>query len=917
MTVSSLSCKGVGQFVHNAMLSFQNTKKQTEELNSSKTSGSSSPHSACNLPSPVSHPGMCISDPAYLGKWSPQSSETRGLCPSYGGPNDSDRKRSNLCCLSVQSGNVGPKPTTSTEQEQNVAFEGAETVIADIPHAMKYVNVDSSYNVDLGSFLKRPVEIASYDWDVGSTIGQGDFTFSPWSDFFSKPSITRKLDNYYMLRCNLHLKIVINASPFYYGCALASYRPMPNFNPCEINWTLAGDLALVPLSQRPHIYIYPQDSQGGEMVLPFLYQKNWLNATSASELSSMGTVDVASFAQLKNANGISSGNINIVVYAWAEDIEVAGPTISLAVQSGEKDEYSHVGTVSRPASAIARAANMFSSVPVIGPFATATSHAAGAIANLAALFGYTNVPVIDDVHAVRVAAFPNFAATDIGTPVDKLTLDAKNELSIDPSITGVNLGDELLISNFCSRESYIFSSDWTTSDSINTGLFYAKVSPMLTRTKTATLQEAFWDTPMAHVSRNFLYWRGDVIFRFKFICSAYHRGRVRINWDPVGAIGVQGDYTTETYTRVVDISDETDVSICVPFTQPTAYLQTEVNANEYFGKTGTSVSDLGKHFNGTLTVRVLTNLTSPTTAADITMLVFAKGADNLEFAGPTGIPKDMSPYIVQSAELDISLSEHCVGVRDSVADPNMNLIYMGEHIPSLRQLMRRNVQYMRVVYPITGLANTISQIKTRVSRSPLYPGYDSSGMHNAIGQISGLSEPYNWVTWSTATWMSCCFVGSRGSYMYSINASAEGVCQNVRLLRASLSHNRVDYQTGGLFVGAGPAFQSSIVTDTDATGMAGQAITNQHTQAGVTALVPMYSRYKFLSNDPLTRSEGTDEDGSDKDTLLAEVTAYDRSGVSNDFLYADMYTSIGTDFNLVFFLNVPVMYQYDALPTAA
>jgi hypothetical protein len=344
-----------------------------------------------------------------------------------------------------------PSTTADETVEQNVGFsDPPNNVISAIPHPMAYLKVDSSQNIDLGSFLQRPVQIYQKTWAVGNTIDAASDKFTPWHLYFNKASIKKKLDNYYMVRCNLHLKFVINASPFFYGCVLASYQPMTNFNPAPIVLSASRRLENIPLSQRPHIYLYPQNSQGGEMVLPFLYHKNWLNATSSSDLTSMGLIYLNSFNELKNANGVVSDNIDITVYAWAEDIEVAGPTPTLAVQgkTKSKDEYSHAGAVSRPASAIARAAGRLSGLPVIGEFATATSYAAGAIADIASLFGYTDVPVIDDVHAFQPKAFPNLAATDIGTPIEKLTLDSKNELSIDPKIAGADVDDELMISSF-------------------------------------------------------------------------------------------------------------------------------------------------------------------------------------------------------------------------------------------------------------------------------------------------------------------------------------------------------------------------------------------------------------------------------------------------------------------------------------
>jgi hypothetical protein len=804
--------------------------------------------------------------------------------------------------------------------EQNVGFsDPPNNVISDIPHPMKYLKVDSSQNIDLGDFLKRPVQIYTKTWGVGDTIDAASDTFLPWHLYFNKTSIKKKLDNYYMVRCNLHLKFVINASPFFYGCVLCSYLPMVNFNPAPVVISATTRKENIPLSQRPHIYLYPQNSQGGEMVLPFLYHKNWLNATSSQDLQDMGLMLLNSFNPLANANGVVSDNITIMVYAWAEDIEVAGPTPSLAVQ-GSRDEYSHDGVVSRPASAIARTMGKLKDVPIIGEFATATSYAAGAIADIASLFGYTDVPVIDDVHAFLPKPFPNLAATDIGTPIEKLTLDSKNELSIDPKICGADVVDELTISSFVQRESYLFNSTWSATDATDTSLFYCKVSPNLMDDEAITGAEVVYGTPMSHLARCFKYWRGDIIFRFKFICTKYHRGRVRINWSPFGALGTSGDYTTESYTRIVDITEDNDVEFCIPYTQPTSFLEFPLNVGPQMAASGTSTSGLGQFFNGIITVRVLNQQTSPVTSADIQMLTFVRGSDNLEFAGPVDIPSTWSPYVVQG-DYDIDQSKYEIGTKPSVADPNTNLIYMGEHIVSLRSLMRRACRYFRMSDVTAVAADTRNVYYSVLGREPIYPGYDPNGLHQAIGIVSTTPENYNFAAWNYTTWFSTCFVGNRGSYHYIVHPYTQSDVLALEVARSDKIHtNATDNLLRAFPVSTGTSnYERDFTLSTVySMGMSGTNLVSQKNLAGVTVSLPMYSRFKFLSNSVTTRTEGTTTDGSDVDSF-ATTASYDFvSGVSTDqYFNQDMYVSCGTDFSLVFFLNVPVMYNYSAVPTAS
>ena len=120
----------------------------------------------------------------------------------------------------------------------------------------------------------------------------------------------------------------------------------------------------------------------------------------------------------------------------------SGDYSNFSAQAG--DEYSTDGVISKPASAISKASGMLSELPVIGPFMEATSQVSGAVGAVASWFGWTNVPVIDDVKPFKDLPFHSFSSSEIGQPIEKLTLDPKNELTVDPRVVGLDGKDELL-----------------------------------------------------------------------------------------------------------------------------------------------------------------------------------------------------------------------------------------------------------------------------------------------------------------------------------------------------------------------------------------------------------------------------------------------------------------------------------------
>ena len=418
---------------------------------------------------------------------------------------------------------------------------------------------------------------------------------------------------------------------------------------------------------------------------------------------------------------------------------------------------------------------------------------------------------------------------------------------------------------------------------------------------------------MSHVSDMFEYWRGDIIFRFKFICSKYHRGRVRINWDPHGDIGTIGDYTTETYTKIVDITAETDVEFRVPYTQALAYLRVLPGKETHFAASSVSTTDIGVNHNGIITVRVLNRQTSPITSADIRMLVFVRGADNLEFAVPKEIETSYSPYAVQSydSRMDIDNTMHEMGVKSSMADPNINLIYFGESIVSLRQLMRRQSLYKRLVAAAGSSINTIYLSTFKLARLPLYPGFDVNGVDLATGVISGTPERYNYTNWLPSTWIGQCFVGVRGSVLYSVNANGQQDCKTVVCAREYGPHSNSNAVLSESFGGNGALKQS--ITTSHLAGNSGMTMTNQVTQAGITTMLPMYTNVKFIMNSPNTRTVGDADDDSLNDAMRVQTLYQTETNSFNDS-FVDLYCAAGTDMSFVFFINVPAVYIYSTVP---
>jgi hypothetical protein len=111
---------------------------------------------------------------------------------------------------SIQSSDVNNSAADAHISQENVTFADADSgKIMEMPLTIDQCQIDDSSSVELGAFLSRPVLIQTFTWQEGFALSE---EFSPWLNYFNNTVIRKKLDNYYLLRCNLHLKVVLNES---------------------------------------------------------------------------------------------------------------------------------------------------------------------------------------------------------------------------------------------------------------------------------------------------------------------------------------------------------------------------------------------------------------------------------------------------------------------------------------------------------------------------------------------------------------------------------------------------------------------------------------------------------------------------------------------------------------------------------
>lgn len=305
------------------------------------------------------------------------------------------------------------------------------------------------------------------------------------------------------------------------------------------------------------------------------------------------------------------------------------------------DEYG-MGPISRPATAVGKAASKLTDVPWIGPYAMATQMVASTTAYIAALFGYSRPAVLQDIVPYTPRYVGNLASVASPDPVNTLATDPKQNVTIDPTVVGIGSADEMTVKSIACRESYVSSFRWEQDVTTETLLFQISVSPVLwdTTPGVGNQVDSIYLTASGFASLPFQNWKGTMRYRFQVVTSNFHRGRLKFVYEP-SAFNTN-EYNTN-YTRVVDIANEMDFTIEIGWgiADPFITLAEPGNAGAGGGVppfSSTPFLGLRSPFdNGVLRCLVVNELTTPNSAVTtngVDINVFASCGEDCMFANP-------------------------------------------------------------------------------------------------------------------------------------------------------------------------------------------------------------------------------------------------------------------------------------------
>lgn len=772
-------------------------------------------------------------------------------------------------------------------------------------------------------YFKRPVSIYERTWPSTDTFGGNSFSIRPWQGWAQKTQVAAKLANFAFLRGNLHVKVMINSTPFVYGASLVSYNPMA----IGTDYRVAGNAQcdINARSQRPSFMIYPQTNTGGEIILPFFNPQDWIRVGVLSDFAGMGELTSTVVVPLRSASDTVTGaslSAHVQVLAWMEDLELSGSTVGPVLQSSDSiaDEYNK-GIISKPASALADITQDLEKTPVIGKFATAATIGARAVARISSLFGFSTQPTLADPQPMFSQAFPILSTVGISTQSEKLSLDPKATLGIDPSIVGAPK-DSLNIVDIAGREAIVAVGTWNTTDPVDTLLMTTRVTPFFQNSANSAVgSSVIQHSPMSWVASMFGHWRGDIIMRFRFVATQYHKGRVIISWDPAGiaATSLNNTVSSEGIVKsvVVDIGSTPEVEIRIPYHQAYAWLSTMGPFYDDPVQVGTNTFDaLDGQDNGTVTMRIFNMLRGPN-AQPIQWILSVRAAENFEVANPSlavdsvnsDSPLYMSYFVPQSGD---SVEEAEFGTPSEVQ--GKYLLNFGEKISSLREVWQRKSFVFSWALPDN--AADLAQRTLKLHNLPGQPGYNG-GTQSAWKQAGPGSSTagFTWSRFNYLSYVAPAFAGWKGSVDWTFNFNSANMARSFRVSRGKYSLAAPALTTtSGTFTNENTG--SSDTTMRRITGDKGSALTYQPTRGGVSVIVPFYSKFKFaLASPEMWNQPPTTYDMRQNNIVVDLAFTKNTLGIERGGAI-EGYCAAGADFTPLFFVNVPPVYAYASVPVA-
>lgn len=747
------------------------------------------------------------------------------------------------------------------QSQMNVTFVEEQPIVSDdarlghslaaLPPTMSRQMPDADWYA--AQQLSKPIVIRQFTWSADNTPGQILQSFNFPAVLAENDTLVKEtLNMYSFFKFNWTVKLQINGTRFHSGQLICSWDPFGLFYD-EADAQYRGYNVVVGTG-LPHVLLNANTNEPVQISVPFVSPRNYLT-TNSQAADRLGRFRISVLNPLRLATG-SSSQLTITVWFFATD-----PSVHVPIYRHEYkpiNEYAAVqsmdafkGLASSFGNSIAGNMPGFSSV----------------VPKLASMLGldYPTRPVIEQSHINPIGPM------SVGKGVDssyRLSLDPRSGHVPGPDQTGTTK-DECDMDYIKTIPMLFRQILWSDSSAPGTVLTYYPVTPNIVAGVPTSVA---YNTFLSWFSNAFTFWKGGLEYRYEFVSTQFHTGRLLIAFIPNYFSGTPTLAQAYSCPNVVlDLQETSSAKLTVPFISPTIWKQCAV------GYDGT-VSQNDENVVGYVYVYVLNPLVRPSNVADtIEFNIYISGASDFEFAVPRA--DQLVVYVPKTAdEIDAvqSMDVDRMDTRTAASNSptSVSMAFGTPLIPSLN--------FFGETFPLCDLMKRYGLIRT----VKMTDQFDVISIDNrpqvnndADTQISSTFYALPLTPLTIVTSVFACWFGSL-RYKFATDAP-----------RTTTEYLTATYATAKEFS-----------DQTGAHGGNGYPIqrTNLAQNSALDVEVPCYTLYNFLLATPTVNSE------IGSPTSAGIVRAY--VGNSSNSRVVDIYQAAGDDFRPFYLIPPPSDY---------
>nr|ULF99842.1 MAG: hypothetical protein 2 [Cripavirus sp.] len=522
-------------------------------------------------------------------------------------------------------------------------------------------------------FLSRPIIVQTGLWNSTDITETQLYTANFPESLISNTMYQEKLRGFVGLRATLVIKVQVNSQPFQQGRLMLQYYPYAQYMPNRVtlvNSTLQGrsgcprtdlDLSVgTEVEMRipyvsPHVYynlITGQGSFGAIYLVVYSQLRDQLTGTGAVEYTVWAHLEDVDIQYPTGANVFTGSAPNFASAAekmasgkftqadlrkmWDDQSYSKPPDKIYAQMSLELKQLKDNASPSAGIGQIATGLSTLSRIPIIGNMFTKPAWISSQAANIFKMLGFSKPTVQGLPCESKLRAQVRMANFDGADTSHKMALASTNEIETTPGLAGTS-ADEMDFSHILSIPNFWDRFTWSTTDLTGSNLWDNFVTPFKVKPYSTTISNRFRCTHMGYVANTHGYWRGSIVYTFKFVKTQFHSGRLRISFIPFyynTTISTGVPDVSRTQKVIVDLRTSTEVSFTVPYVSSRPWM---FCVRPEASQLGTDNVLMYNAVTGIVRVEVLNQLVAANNVfQSIDTIVEVNGGPDLTFAGPTG-----------------------------------------------------------------------------------------------------------------------------------------------------------------------------------------------------------------------------------------------------------------------------------------